>query len=264
MFLNATTDLLRINVATASDIEVHVAYGSADDGAPPTVSDFDSVVFASITGTGNTTILTGVANDILKVIGVSAFNNHASQSTVVYFDYFDTTNAVKLAGSQCTLLAGESLLMLANGRWVHYDSNGAEYPSVGNVASQAEQEAGTATDKYTSPGRQQFHPSAVKFWVDTTPGNANNASYNVTSVSDTAAGITVITIATDFSSANWCPQATCESTSDTMTVTNLKFVRIGLGDVAAGTVSVEVHDGTATTAVLEDPTSWFVCGFGDQ
>jgi hypothetical protein len=165
---------------------------------------------------------------------------------------------------EVTLLAGEALIFTEGGLWLHYDVNGGLYPQVGAIATQAEMEAGTSVQTTVSPGRQHFHPSACKFWVKTTPGNVNAASYNVTSVADTAAGITVVTIATDFSSASWCCQCSCESTSDTMTVTNLKFVRIGLGDQAAGTVSIEVHDATAITAVLEDPTSWQVLGFGDQ
>jgi hypothetical protein len=125
-------------------------------------------------------------------------------------------------------------------------------------------EAGTSLTTMVTPGRQHNHPSACKFWVDTAPGSVNNASYNVASVLDTVAGITVITIATDFSSVNWCVQCAIESTSDTMTVTNLKFVRVGLADQAAGTVSIESHDLTAITSVLEDPTSWYVAGYGDQ
>jgi len=267
MFLNATTDLLRINVATASDIEVHVAYGSADDGAPPTVSNFDSVPFASITGTGPTTILTGVDNDILKVIGVSAFNNHASQSTVVYFDYTDGTNPVKLAGSQCTLLAGESLLMIANGRWVHYDSNGAEYPSVGNAASQAEMEAAAASDKYVTPLRQHFHPGHPKCWgiVTVSAGTPTlAANYNLTSITDTATGDIVFTIATDFSSTAWACQHSVEIITGAFAVATARDSHIKFGTLTAGTVSLQCIDKTTTTNLLKDPQSWHMVGLGDQ
>ena len=66
MYLKGTSDVLRINVATSSDIEVAISWADALDGAPPEVSSFGREVFASITGTGNTTLLTGVASHTLK------------------------------------------------------------------------------------------------------------------------------------------------------------------------------------------------------
>jgi len=265
MFLNATTDLLRINVATASDIEVHIAYGSADDGAPPTVSNFDSVPFASITGTGNTTILTGVDNDILKPIGISAFNNHASQSTVVYFDYFDGTNAVKLAGSQCTLLAGESLLMIANGRWVHYDSNGAEYPSVGNAASQADMEGAVALDRYVTPGRQHFHPAHPKARGKITVAGGTptlQESVNITSITDTATDQVTVTIATDFSTTHYTIAPGIEAATTTLSATTtslLIFIRNATQAVGSFILqSCEIDVGGAT-----DPAAWHFTCCGD-
>jgi hypothetical protein len=154
--------------------------------------------------------------------------------------------------------------MDAAGVWSHFDANMGPYVGTGPFATQAEMEAGSSLTVVVSPGRQHNHPSAAKFWLKQTPGAVNAASYNITSVADTAAGIAVVTIATDFSSAAWCCLCSVESTSDTMTVTNLKFARIGLSDQAAGSVSIECHDLTAITAVMEDPTAWHVMGYGDQ
>ena len=62
-------------------------------------------------------------------------------------------------------------------------------------------ETGTATDSIVSPGRQHFHQSAAKFWgYYDQVADTLRASYNITGVADTAAGIFAVTIATDMSS----------------------------------------------------------------
>lgn len=71
-----------------------------------------------------------------------------------------------------------------------------------DVATQANQETATSTTTLVTPGRQQFHPSAVKAWVQFkwvsgTP--TIGGSYNVTSLSDTSVGNTLVTLTTPFS-----------------------------------------------------------------
>lgn len=92
------------------------------------------------------------------------------------------------------------------------------------IAIQSEMEAGTDATRAVTPGRQHFHPSAAKFWVQWT-GNSTTilSSYNMTSIADTGVGDADGTIATDFSSANWA----------------------------------------AAVASLTDPDQWCVLGFGD-
>jgi len=265
MYLNATTDLLRLNIATASDIEVHISWGAADDGLPPVVSDFDSTVFASITGTGNTTLLTGVANDILKPKRISIFNNHASQATVVYCDYFDTTNAVVLAGSKCNLLAGESLLMTETGMWLHYDANGALYPSVGNAASQAEMEAATATDRYVTPQGVNWHPGASKCWGKAVgAGTSLTVNWNVSGISDTGTGRLGVTIGTDFSSAHYSIVASLERTVTSLTATGVEDHAIRNASPAAVSFEIESYDQTTILFVAQDPANYFWDCHGDQ
>lgn len=74
-----------------------------------------------------------------------------------------------------------------------------------SAATQAELEAATSTTVYTSPGRQQYHPSAAKCWVafTTVTTTTINDSYNVTSLTDNGSGDTTVVIATDFSSINY-------------------------------------------------------------
>lgn len=258
-----TSHKIRLNTDASGDIESHYSIVSKTGTGPSSYSYAAAgEPLASITSATDTDIVAGAASTEVSIRRLSFFNNHASQAVTCTVYEEDGTDTVRHA--KCVLAAGESLVCDAAGVWTHYDANMGPYVGLGPIATQADMEAGTSVTTVVTPGRQHFHPSAAKFWVKQTPGGTNSASYNVSGVADAAAGIAVITIGTDFSSANWCCQATCESTSDTMTVTNLKFVRIGLGDQAAGSISIEVHDATAITAVLEDPTTWQCCGFGDQ
>jgi len=266
MFLKGTSDLLRLNIATASNIKVKVWWGDALDGAPPAASDFDTVTFAAQTGTGDVTLLAGVAGHTRKP-QASVFNTHATQATVVYLDMTDGTNAAEVAGSKVNLLAGESLLMLANETCLHYDSNGGLYPSVGNAASVAEMEAGAALDKYVAPGTQHWHPGHPKCWgvVTVSAGTPTlAANYNLTSITDTATGDIVFTVATDFSSVNWCCQHSVEIITGAFAVATVRDSHVKFGTLAAGTVSLQCIDKTTTTNLLKDPQSWHMVGLGDQ
>lgn len=128
------------------------------------------------------------------------------------------------------------------------------------AASQAEQEAGSSIVKFVSPGVQQFHPSAAKFWavIDVSGGEAGTptltTSYNVTSITDTATGQLTVTVATDFSSVNWACLATCElASSGTLTAM--------VNTIAAGSVLINARNLLAT---VTDPDAWHIVGFGDQ
>lgn len=79
----------------------------------------------------------------------------------------------------------------------------ASNSTLGIAATQAEQEAGSSAAKVTTPGRQQFHPSACKGWAKTVTTGGVDASYNVTSLTKNSTGDYTITWATDFSSTNY-------------------------------------------------------------
>lgn len=74
------------------------------------------------------------------------------------------------------------------------------------AATQAQMEAASSTTVATTPGRQQYHPSAVKAWVNIVwSGGTPSApvSYNVSSLTDTGAGDAGVNFTTAFSSANY-------------------------------------------------------------
>lgn len=126
------------------------------------------------------------------------------------------------------------------------------------AAVQSDQETASSNAVAITPGVQQFHPSAAKCWLySAVTGGvpAMTASYNITSVTDTAVGRLTVTIATDFSSANWAALATIDGT--------------GVGSLAATSLSqaagsVEIRSAVVSTGVLTDPAGYSFAGFGDQ
>lgn len=124
------------------------------------------------------------------------------------------------------------------------------------VAVQSEQEAGTSTTRAVTPGRQHFHPSAAKFWAHVTVSAGTptlTASYNVTSITDSATGVLIVTIANDFSSANWAALLSFRSTT---TPQSCQITNQSTG-ACTGTVF------NSSTAVAADPDAWSFAGFGD-
>lgn len=135
------------------------------------------------------------------------------------------------------------------------------------LAIQSEMEAGADTARAVVPGRQHYHPSAAKFWVDVSVSGGTpsiSASYNVTSITDTATGQLTVTIATDFSSADWACLLTTEDSNSGSQTSGVRNPRVQAGFKTAGTVVLLGYDDTATTQVLRDPAGWHIVGFGDQ
>src|SRR5512139_886097 len=103
------------------------------------------------------------------------------------------------------------------------------------VATQADQETGTSTTIVVSPGRQHFHPGHPKCWAYTTVSAGTptlQTSYNITSVTDDAVGKLTITIATDFSAANWASNATVSNPG-------AGSLFADISSKAAGTIQIE-------------------------
>ena len=102
-------------------------------------------------------------------------------------------------------------------------------------------------------------PSAAKFWakVGVSGGTPSIAvSENVTSITDTATGRLTVTIATDFSGAEWVCLATVEQGA----VLPI-FPVIEAGTLAAGSVVLRCYD---VNSNLRDPGSWHIVGYGDH
>ncbi len=124
------------------------------------------------------------------------------------------------------------------------------------AASQAEQEAATEAAKYVAPATQHFHPSAAKFWLRATQSSTTlEASYNITSVGDTSAGVMTVTIANDMSSADYAVLVTVDDGSTTLVKSSVAR------SLAAGTF---IMGSVVEAGSSADPTvAWMAVGFGD-
>ena len=146
-----------------------------------------------------------------NVMGAIATANNAilrTNNTGVPAYSASLTNGQMLIGSTgappvvATLTAGTGITVTNTAGGVEIAATGGGLPG----ASQAEQETGTSTTVAVTPGVQQFHLSASKCWgfITTSGGTPTlQISYNITSITDSGVGLTTVTIATDFSSANY-------------------------------------------------------------
>jgi len=182
----------------------------------------------TITHNGTSLILPGAANITTVAGDVAEFVNEAAQdasgSNWRCFDYQTSDNRILLG------------------------------------AVKADQETATSTSIPVVPGVQQYHPSAAKAWLYSAvsagaPATPPTAHYNITSMADTGTGVTTVTIATDFSSADWCALGTNQSTAAT-------GGHAANSGKAAGTIVLRNYAGTQPGAA--DPDAYNFAGFGDQ
>lgn len=253
VILDGANDKLQVVTSASADIEVQVSWVENNAGTMTPGGD----PMASITSATTTDIVAvaGVSKQ-RAVTHISLRNNHGSTACDVTVQETDGTNTVSIM--KASLLAGEALICDEVGGWTHYDVNGGAYPALGNIATQAEMEAGSSTSVVVTPGRQHFHPSAVKCWGKTTVSGGTptlQVSYNTTSITDTATDQLTVTIATSFSTANYALNVSIEAQTTTLSATTtslLVFVRNATQ--AAGSFVIqacEIDVGAAT-----DPSSW--------
>lgn len=127
------------------------------------------------------------------------------------------------------------------------------------AASQADMETATSTTAAVTPGRTQYHPGVCKCWAYITVSGGTpslDASHNVTSITDTSAGNVTVTIATDFSSANYCAVANAVTAGGAAHVATVKTGQ------AAG--SFVVRTALTTSGADTDNINIAVAAFGDQ
>jgi hypothetical protein len=122
------------------------------------------------------------------------------------------------------------------------------------LAVQSEMETGTDVVRAVTPGRVQYHPGVAKAWAKFAGASGTIAvSHNITSVVRDSAGDYTVTIATDFSSADYAILLTAFHTSAVPTVYVLTQ--------AAGSFTIKAVNASSTDT---DPDAIFFCCFGDQ
>lgn len=125
------------------------------------------------------------------------------------------------------------------------------------AATQAQQEAGSITTAYTSPARQQYHPSAPKAWariVLTATVPSVGLNYNVASVTDGGVGAYTVNFTVALSAANYPPIGSVDAGAGA-------YVFVAQPNAVGGTV-VNIYDSAAPPALVDQ--TFFFCQLGDQ
>lgn len=268
--LTGSTRKLQLVTSSTADLHAHVSFVDDDTSTDDMTPDGQNTIITTATTTDICAAPTG--SIVRNVKAIVLRNKHASTSN-------DVTILIDVSATdyelfKCTLAAGEELVY-RDGVFFHYDSQGGVYgrslPTASDtveggirIATQAEQEGGSSTTLATTPGRQHYHPSAVKAWLKAgTTGNVL-ASYNITSLTDTGTGVLTVTIATDFSTTDYACSVSVEATATTWAVANTRECHIRSATIAAGSIAVDCVDNTATTSLVKDPTTWHLLMCGDQ
>lgn len=133
------------------------------------------------------------------------------------------------------------------------------------VATQAQQETGTAVDIVVTPGRQKFHPSAAKGWVKFigtgTPGVT--VGHNVTGITDNGTGDWSATWTTAFSTANYAVSGGVGMTSQAVQV-QLDRNAAGNSQVAQTATVQRINMVTFSGGTAIDGEFIYITAFGDQ
>lgn len=167
--LASTSDLIRVVTSAASDIEVHASWCDLNG---TTVTPGRTNTPSIVTATTTTVVPSPAAATVRNMKHLNITNNSAGTSCVVTVEHTDGTNVVALMSF--TLLPGENMIFNEEGRWVHRDYNGAEYPPAGRGAydgfSVSFMKAGTAADAagyWYCTSKDAGFPGA---WAVGTPG----------------------------------------------------------------------------------------------
>lgn len=169
---------------------------------------------------------------------------------------FSTATADHLSMSGTIDMNSNKITELSNGT---ASTDAAAFGQIPVVATQANQETGTDNTVFVSPGRQQYHPSAAKAWVNFngTGTLAVRDSYNVSSVTDNGTGDYTVNFSTAFSGATY--SAAIAYTSEV----NLTHCAGFIDTIAAGSCRFKFFSVTNSAATVDKSIVGAVF-FGDQ
>ena len=127
--LTSTSDVVRVVTSAAAQIEVHASYVDWN-GSAVTPGRTNT---AAITTATTTTVVGSPGSGVQRnVKHLNATNDHATVSCSVTVEHFDGTVASELVA--VVLLPNENMIFGEDGRFTHYDANGAVYPPAGKGA----------------------------------------------------------------------------------------------------------------------------------
>ncbi len=234
--------------STATVVTVPVALNVTGD---ITVNTDKFTVTAS---SGNT-----LAAGTLTVTGAATL----SSTLAVTGDVSVNTNKFTVAASSGNTVVAGTLAITGATTAAGITASGAisGATAAGNmVASKAEMETGTATDKLVTPGRTQNHPGVAKAWGQVASNGGLSSGLNVSSITVNGTGDYTANLTTSFSSANFAVIASLDGS------TSGRLMSVHVHTKAADSIRFQTFAATAngdTTKVLADIGFNFVA-FGDQ
>lgn len=167
--LSSTSDVIQIITGAAAQIECHASWADFN-GTTVTLGRQNTPYITTATTT--TIVASPGASTVRNVKHLNITNDHASQSCTITVEHFDGTTAAELVA--VTLLSGENMVLGEDGRWTHYDANGAIYPPAGKGAYDGYpvvfMKTGTAADTvgyWYCTSKDAGFPGA---WAPGTPG----------------------------------------------------------------------------------------------
>jgi len=233
--------------------------------ASPHAGTFTTLVATTVngntitTGTGTLTLGTGKTATISNTLTLTA-----TDGSTLAIGGGGTLGSNAYTSTAYAPLASPGLTGTPTTPTASADTNTIQIAStayvLGQSASQANQETATSTVKFVSPGTQQYHPSAAKFWalVTISGGVATLVSgYNVTSVNRGSLGHLTVTFTTSFSSANYAVFCTVDGGGSGTNYANI------ISQATGNCVVASLSD-TGSGGTYADPGLYCVMGFGDQ
>lgn len=215
------------------------------------------------------TVSTLSSADETYVFSVSASKTYkATVSQIVNSVSFGTVNSVNITGANGISVTGNPItnsgtiaLSLGNITPTNVSTSTVTAANIAGavVATQADQETSTSVITVVTPGRQQFHPSAAKSWAVFGVAGDVQASYNVSSVTDTGTGVATVNFTTNFSSGSYPAIATLYDANGYIPVIS------AAGGLFRTTTSCRVGSVNFVTGLFIDPSVGYnFVAFGDQ
>jgi hypothetical protein len=202
-----------------------------------------------VTLTGGATVFTDVADAPQAGAEVELYCNDTHTFT-------NNANLIVDGATDFVAAVGDRVLLRAKSTsvfTVHPRKANGQAVIAATVATQTEMEAASSNTAGVTPLNTNWHPGVAKTWIKCTgDGTTINVSHNVTSITDTATGRVTVTIATDFSSANYVVVASRNPTG---------VCNVYTPNQLAGSFELRSFDFAGT---LTDPDFYFAACFGDQ
>lgn len=202
---------------------------------------------------------TGFAVNEVKgadIASASTINLTTATGNLVHVTGTTTITAITIpSGAERTVVFDGILTLTHNGTTLILPGGANITTAAGDTMKVRGDGSGNArvVSYQAADGSRRYDPGAAKAWIKCDAAGSIQASYNVTSITDNGTGDVTVTIATDFSSADYAVIATCLYPG---------FVSASVAAQAAGSVQVKNWTTSGGLNAVADPTNYYIACFG--